>query len=69
MESLKPNLAQFKSIVAENPSADEAKKLLTRLKLGLIEINVPSLSEVQQGDEIATIYRMIVYHILSKLIN
>lgn len=58
MDALKQDLARFQQLLDHNATGEETRKLLSKLKIGLIEVNLPSLSEIKQGDVNATLYRM-----------
>jgi len=57
MESVQTLLKDFNSHSQQSPTSDETKKLLQKLKLSLIDLNVPSLAQIQKGNNEAILYR------------
>lgn len=58
MQSLRVDLSNFQRLLKENPQGDETRKLLSKVKIGLIDVNVLPASQVKDGNEEALLYRM-----------
>ena len=64
MEAVLADLEQFKLLAEQTHPPEQCKSLLTKLKIGLTKLDVPSPREMQPGSKAA--YVASVYYVMWK---